>query len=275
MSERGTGVGVANWLVSKTSGFLDSRLSRRSFISRATLVGTAVAATGCSVVTQQGAPYTRITDCPPGSLCRDGYTEFCCVINNGVNACPPNTISAGWWRADGSPYCSSGTRYYIDCNETCCGPQRSDGFCAGCSPCQCGAGCDTRKVHCNYFRYGQCHQFLAHVGPIACRMVTCTPPYQLNMGCTQSGAVDNSTAGHFTDCSKYVPPPPPMPALAAVMPGLNGATLAAPGSPAVFARFEDTGVYNRRFVSGSWTPWEVIGGIATSGAARFRSARGR
>lgn len=265
MISRGKGIGVANWLVSKTSGMLDARLSRRSFISRATLVGTAVAATGCSVVVHQGAPYTRITDCPGNTLCRDGYTEFCCVINRGVNACPSGTVAAGWWRADFSVFCN-GTRYYIDCNDVCCGPRRSDGFCAGCSACQCAAGCNTRKVHCNYFRYGQCNQHIRNVGPIACRMVTCVPPYHLNMGCTPSGAVDNSTSGHNANCAAYVPPPPPSAPMAALLPGLSGATAVA-GSPAVFARFEDTGVYFSRLVSGAWTGWSAVGGIATSGGS--------
>ncbi len=275
MREPSKGVGVANWLVSKTSGFLDARLTRRSFVSRATLVGTAVAATGCSVITQPGSPYIRIAECPPYTLCHDGYTEFCCVINNGVNACPPNTISAGWWRADYSVFCN-GTRYYIDCNEVCCGPVRGDGFCASCHGCECAAGCNTRKVHCNYFRYGQCNQLLAHVGPIACRMVTCVPPYQLNIGCTASGAVDNSTAGHYADCSKYAPPPPapPLP-MVSLGPAIGGASVLGAGAPVVFARLDDTHVWERRFIAGTWADWAEVSGPATSGGSAVAPASGQ
>jgi len=211
MSKHSSGVAWGNWLVSKTSGLLDARLSRRSFIARTTLLGSAVAAGGVAIAGCNTPPYQSITGCPPGSACGDGYTEFCCVINNGINACPPGTMPAGWWRADGSIYCAGGTRYYIDCNEVCCGPGLSNGFCAGCSPCRCAVDCNTRKVHCNYFRYGQCNTGTAFVGPIGCRMVSCTPPYALNIGCDPSGAVDNATANHNANCAAYLPPPPPPP----------------------------------------------------------------
>ncbi len=193
------GLALADWFVDKASGALGHRVSRRGFIAKTTLVGTAVAASGCAVVTQPGPPYQRITSCGGGALCRDGYTEFCCVINKGVNLCPPGSIASGWWRADYSVYCN-GTRYYIDCNDF-----------SGYAPCGCAAGCNTRKVYCNHFRYGQCNQWIGGTGIIACRMVTCVPPYQLNIGCGLSGAVDNATAGHNANCAAYTPPPPPPP----------------------------------------------------------------
>jgi hypothetical protein len=211
-------------------------------------------------VTQPGSPYSRIADCGPRDLCGDGFTEFCCSINDGVNACPPNTAPAGWWRADFSVYCN-GTRYYIDCNEVCCGPLRRDGFCAGCNECRCAHGCDTRKVHCNYFRYGQCGQLIPNVGPIACRMVTCVPPYQLDLGCTPSGAVDNSTANHFTDCSRYVPPPPPPSPSTTV----GSATARTAGELLVAVRGVDGGAYLRRFAGGEWSPdWIRLEGATSS-----------
>jgi hypothetical protein len=259
-SERGPGVGLAGWIVDRAGGFLDARLSRRSFIARATLLGSAIAASGCAVVTQPGSPYSRIADCGPNALCRDGFTEFCCSINDGVNACPPNTVPAGWWRADFSVYCN-GTRYYIDCNEVCCGPLRSDGFCSGCAECRCAHGCDTRKVHCNYFRYGQCNQIMANVGPIACRMVTCVPPYQLDLGCSPSGAVDNSTANHFTDCSRYVPPPPPAPPPST---SVGSAASRSSGELLVAVRGADTAPYVRRLTGGQWSNWINLSGETTS-----------
>lgn len=264
MSERGKGIGVANWVVSKASGFFDARLSRRSFIARTTLLGSAVAATGLAACTQQGSSYTRVTDCSSG-LCRDGYTEFCCVINKGQNKCPSGTIAAGWWRADGSPYCSSGTRYYIDCNETCCGPTRSDGFCSGCSACRCAVGCDTRRVHCNYFRYGQCNSG-TRIGPIACRMVSCTPPYNLGIGCSPSGAVDNATARHFADCAKYTPPPPPPPT-ASVLPLAGAIGIDDGGAGHLFTRFNDGTVRETHFDGSAWTAWQSLGNGVTSGIA--------
>lgn len=265
MTKPGSGVAWGNWLVSKTSGLLDAKLGRRSFIARATLLGSAVAASGCAVITQPGSPYQRVTDCP-GGLCTDGYTEFCCVINNGQNNCPSGTIPAGWWRADGSIYCGGGPRYYIDCNEVCCGPSLGNGFCAGCSPCRCAVDCNTRRVHCNYFRYGQCNPQVGAIGPIACRLVICTAPYTFPpLNCTASDAVDDNTANHTANCptpSPSTPPPPPPPA-AAVSTG--GAAAVATGQVVLLVRGGSGDVLERESSSGSWPGWyQSIGGYVTS-----------
>jgi len=95
--------------------------------------------------------------------------------------------------------------------QDCCGPLRLDGFCSGCVECNCAAGCDTRRVYCNYFRYGQCHQEIAHSGPIACRVVTCVPPYATDPSCSTASAVDNSTAEHASSAPCVTAPPPPLP----------------------------------------------------------------
>ena len=87
------------------------------------------------------------------------------MINNGYNACPPGSIPSGWWRADNSAFCGGGTRYIVDCNDF-----------GGGGPCRCAIDCNTRKVYCNVFRYGQCNQQVGGTGVIACRVVTCTPP---------------------------------------------------------------------------------------------------
>ena len=34
-----------------------------------------------------------------GSGRTSGWTVFCCTINKGVNACPPGSFAAGWWKA--------------------------------------------------------------------------------------------------------------------------------------------------------------------------------
>lgn len=260
MNEPSSGVAWGNWLVSKASGLLDARLSRRSFIARTTLFGSAVAASGVAIAGCNTPPYQSITGCPPGTLCTDGYTEFCCVINSGINACPPGTFPAGWWRADGSIYCSGGSRYYIDCNESCCGPGLGNGFCAGCSPCRCATDCNTRKVHCNYFRYGQCNTGVPVVGPIGCRMVSCTPPYFLGIGCDPSGAVDNATANHNANCAAYVPPPPPPPS---VLPASASAALVS-GAPTVISRGVNGSAYANTFDGSAWSGWLGLGGQFTS-----------
>src|SRR4029077_4203018 len=90
------GVAFTNWLVNKTAGLLEKKSSRRGFLLGSAMVGSAVAVAGCAPGTQPGSPYNHITDCA-GGLCTDGYTEFCCTINNGVNACPPGSFAGGWW----------------------------------------------------------------------------------------------------------------------------------------------------------------------------------
>ena len=255
------GVAFTNWLVNKAAGVLERKSSRRGFLLGSAMVGSAVAVAGCAPGTQPGSPYNHITDCA-GGLCTDGYTEFCCTINNGVNACPPGTFVAGWWRADYSSFCN-GTRYYMDCNQSCCGPDLGNGFCAGCSECRCAQGCDTRRVYCNYFRYGQCHQEIGILGPIACRLVTCTPPYTVaEYACTTALAVDNSTAEHAPahGCN---PPPPPF-VSAAVLASTGGAVATSPGHLAIFARNSGGGVNLREF-DGSWSASSIPSASLTSG----------
>jgi hypothetical protein len=210
--EPSRGVAAGNRLMAAVTGFLTSRTSRRGFLVRSALAGSAFAVAGCGYGLKKGPAYARITDCPPGSLCRsDGYTEFCCSINGGYNACPPDSIPAGWWKADSSYWCHGGPRWYVDCNQVCCGPQTGGGFCQGCSECRCGPGCDNRKVYCNYFRYGQCRQDVPVVGPIACRLSFCEPAPLSYLGCTGPELRDNDTAGHITACLLTGPPAPPPP----------------------------------------------------------------
>ena len=190
---------MSQWLVEKSAGFLEAQTSRRGLLVRAAIAGSALAVSPMRYILRPGTAYAAICacagqDCDCGSACCDGYTEFCCVINNGVNSCPPGTFEAGWWRADGSIYCT-GPRYYVDCNVVC--------GCQGCYPCSCGSNrCDNRRVGCNDFRYGNCHREVECAGPIACRVVTCTPPYQLYPSCDTTVIFDNSTANHTANCNE-------------------------------------------------------------------------
>jgi hypothetical protein len=257
------GVAWTNWLVAKAAGALERRSSRRGFLVGSAMVGSAVAVARLAPMVRTGSPYTFITDCG-GGLCTDGYTEFCCTINNGVNACPPDSFPGGWWRADFSSFCN-GTRYYIDCMQFCCGPRTGFGFfCAGCSECRCADGCDTRRVYCNYFRYGQCYQLIVASGPIACRVVLCTPPYALDPACSPAAAVDNSTAEHtspcLTDPPPSPPPPPPVPKFAltgeetmgftaAVIPGVLWETFRVDGQGNVWHHWYPRGSAGEREIT--------------------------
>ena len=199
---------MSRWLVERTSGWLEARTSRRGFLQASALAATALSIAPADYVLRPVTAYAAICacagrDCGCGALCCDGYTQFCCTINHGVNACPPGTFAGGWWKADGSIYCA-GPRYYVDCHAECqCTAGCASGFCTGCDGlvCQCALGdCNNRHVGCNVFRYGQCHQEVACVGRIACRVVSCTPPYLLTTACSASSATDDYTRNHFAPC---------------------------------------------------------------------------
>jgi hypothetical protein len=199
---------VSQWLAEKASGLLGARTTRRSFIVRAAVTGSALSVAPLDYVLRPGTAYAAICGCAGqscdcGSLCCDGYTQFCCTINGGANSCPPGTTPGGWWKADGSIYCN-GPRYYIDCNALCgcssgCGTF-CDPSCDGLN-CECALGdCNNRRVGCNQFRYGQCHQEIGCMGRISCRVVSCTPPWLIDGTCSTTSATDDNTANHTAPC---------------------------------------------------------------------------
>ncbi|MCW2723639.1 MAG: hypothetical protein JWN35_560 [Frankiales bacterium] len=191
---------MAQRLSDAATGWLERRTSRRGFLVRAGVVGSALAVDSVGFVLKPGTAYAAV--CGPGSSCSSGWTVFCATINNGVNACPPGSIAAGWWKADGASSCGGKARYIIDCNATCsrCGGGGGSGICSpSCWSCNCGCGpsssCDQRKSCCNAFRYGQCHQDVAQVGGVHCRVVSCTPPWKWEK-CSTAPATDNNTRDH-------------------------------------------------------------------------------
>jgi hypothetical protein len=204
---------MSTWLVEKMSGLLGDHTGRRDFLQRSAIVGSAMTVAPASFVLKPGTAYGAVCSCNGslcgcGDLCCDGYTEFCCTIY-GENKCPPGTMTAGWWKSDGSGFCNSGgadqPRYYVDCNAECgaCGPDGS-GFCSGaCFGCGCGCtggDCGRRKTCCTKFRYGQCNQAVPFLGPIVCRVITCSPPWLWESTCTTSSATDNHTRFHDAPC---------------------------------------------------------------------------
>lgn len=193
-------------MVDGVGSLLLNRTSRRGFLASTAVVGAAVATDFKGYALRPVSAYDAV--CGEGSSCSSGWTAFCCTINDGKNQCPPGSFVGGWWKADGSGFCCGGSRYYIDCQNSCtncstgCGGYNS--FCnAGChtGKCGCASGtCDQRRVSCNYFRYGQCQQDVACGGPVACRVITCAPPWQLWDHCTTSSATDNRTSTHSAPC---------------------------------------------------------------------------
>ena len=166
--------------------------SRRGFLAGAAMVGAAMAVNPWGFLVKSASAYAAV--CGSGAACADGYSVFCCTINNGLNSCPPNSFIGGWWKADASSFCGGSARYYIDCNA----------YRDGAWKCHCASGtCDSRRVACNQFRYGQCNLNIPYedTGPVVCRVISCTPPWQQFGGvCTSSSATDNATATHTAPC---------------------------------------------------------------------------
>lgn len=206
---------VSARIVQRAATALSGRGSdRRRFLSRAALVGSALAVAPAEFLLKPGTAYAAV--CGSAATCDAGYTAFCCTINNGINACPPGTVVGGWWKADGSGFCGGSARYYIDCQGECTrcsnGCTAGESFCtSNCWNCSahCASGtCDSRRVCWNVFRYGQCHQEVGCTGPVACRVVSCTPPWQVDPSCSTASATDNYTADHSAPCltSQYWSP---------------------------------------------------------------------
>jgi uncharacterized protein with LGFP repeats len=198
-------------LVDRSAALLARSSTRRGFLARVAVLGSALSVAPGKFLLEPGTAYASV--CGSGSTCNSGWTAFCCTTN-GFNACPTGSLVGGWWKADNNGFCGGGARYYIDCQATCsrCSSGCSDHFCdSGCLTCSahCASGsCDNRLVCTNKFRYGQCHQEVSCTGPVQCRVVSCTPPWQVDPSCTTSSATDNHTGDHSAPCltSQYWSP---------------------------------------------------------------------
>ena len=168
----------------------DGGHTRRSFLVRVSLFATAVAVGPVRFLLRPGSAYASV--CGPSPGCDQGWTAFCCTINDGRNACPEGSFAAGWWKNDNSSFCGGKARYIIDCNASC--PTRCTCRCSGSST------CDQRKTCCNQFRYGQCHQEIACSGPVVCRIAICTLPWEFEPTCSTALLTDNRTNEHGAPC---------------------------------------------------------------------------
>ena len=143
---------------------------------------------------------TEVIDCPDcssGSRCCDGYTEFCCTVNGGRNACPSNTFIGGWWKCTnytGAGAChKQGVRYYLDCNLKPGSSCRAGCHCAK-------DRCSLRRTCCNVFRYGQCNTQIDEVTAIVCRVIKCRNPCEIYSFCGCTYKEDNNTCSHESNC---------------------------------------------------------------------------
>ena len=202
---------MSRQLVAKLSCLVERHTSRRGFLRSLAMSATAAVFAPAYIFRPIGAEAAIITclglRCDSRSPCCDGWTEFCCRLT-GENTCPPGTVVGGWWKVDNSSFCSYDQprpRYYIDCNVACstgsgCGPSGLCSRSATAAQCRCPDGCETRRVDCIQFRYGQCNEDIC-VGPIRCRVVTCVPPWQWDPGCsTRPVLTNNATRHHDRPC---------------------------------------------------------------------------
>ncbi|MBA2282221.1 MAG: twin-arginine translocation signal domain-containing protein [Actinomycetota bacterium] len=226
--------------------------TRRGFLARAAIVGAAVATNPVRYLLRPGTAYAQVTGCGDGNGCGTGWTVFCVTVagNRGKNTCPPGSFAAGWWKADNSAYCKGRARYYIDCNRLPSQP----GSC-GCVSCYSQPGsCDQRRYCCNNFRYGQCHQEIAGVTPVVCRIITCTPPWQWDPRCTTSSRTDNRTAFH------------------------TAPELAPMGASDISIKYQDLGLLGSRLGRSTTSEYDAAGGGRRTdfeqGTIFFRAAEG-
>jgi Methylamine utilisation protein MauE len=186
-------------LAESSARAVEGRFSRRSALIRLAVAGSALTTAPLRYLLYPGTALGVVlpSDCKNG-LCTDGYTAFCCEINQGLNTCPTGTFIGGWWKCTdykGHQLCQdSGVRYYVDCNSLPGQP-----FPGGC---RCANGsCDHRKQNCNVFRYGQCNTHIKGTTPVVCRVITCENPGHISgFGCSSALMVDDATCGHEAGC---------------------------------------------------------------------------
>jgi hypothetical protein len=194
------GIHPAERVSSALGRLLERRVSRRRVLSRAALAGSAFAVAPVRYLVRPGTAWAVIRphDCKKGTRCTDGYTAFCCEIEQGRNTCPAGTYVAGWWKCtayNGRGLCAEeGVRYYLDCNRI-----PGQAFPGGC---QCGRGdCSRRRVDCNHFRYGQCNTQIGGTTEVVCRLVICRHPATVaGLNCNATQKVDNRTCRHESGC---------------------------------------------------------------------------
>ncbi|MGA9856673.1 MAG: MauE/DoxX family redox-associated membrane protein, partial [Solirubrobacteraceae bacterium] len=191
--------GSAMALVDSSARLLESRISRRSALVRMAVAGSALSIAPLRYLLYPGTAMGVVLpgDCA-GGLCTDGYTAFCCEINQELNTCPTGTFIGGWWMCTdyvGHQLCNdAGVRYYIDCNALPGHPFPGGCKCANNS-------CEHRKQACNVFRYGQCNTEIKGTTAVVCRVITCENPGHLKgFGCSTAVMVDDATCPHEAPC---------------------------------------------------------------------------
>ena len=185
-------------LTRSATAMFGRRVERRTFLKRMAVAGSAlaVAPVDYAIRPLTAEAVIRCSHCARG-LCCDGWTAFCCTVNKGRNACPPNTYMGGWWKCTnyrGHGACAAeGVRYYIDCNRT-------PGFSCP-HGCHCAQNrCSKRSTCCNVFRYGQCNTEIPGVTEVVCRVIKCVNPCKLYVNCDCTRMIENAVCAQEEGC---------------------------------------------------------------------------
>lgn len=180
--------GLSDRAVAVASAAVERRSSRRGFLARATMVGSAIAVAPLRFLLRPESAWAAITcaNCP-GQLCCDGNSTFCCTLT-GTNSCPSDTTACGWWYCSIDPlYCSQGVRYFVDC--------------CGCGTCRCAFdSCGNRRTCCFAQPYDNCSQT---VGTVRCRIVRCGHPADVVGGCNRNEQPHTPTCCDGANCVNH------------------------------------------------------------------------
>ncbi len=113
------------------------------------------------------------------------------------------------------------------------------------------------------FRYGQCNQQVGCTGNVLCRMVSCTPPWQIaGLNCASGpDKTDPETANHGAPCLQQASWTGPAFAISPKVIAASPAVAQTPGTGRtdLFARATDGQVMTTTNNGGGWNGWRGLG----------------
>jgi len=255
-------------LAERVAGFLGAHTSRRGFIARTAVIGSALAVNPGGFVLRParrtprsaGRLQTAPPATPPSAVRRTVPTSAHPARSWVAGGRPTDQATAAVDRATTSTVRTRALAAARAAAATTPSARRPASTAAATAT---SGSCDQRRVSCNYFRYGQCHQEIGCGGPVACRVVSCTPPYELFGECSNASATDNATTEHSAPClpggcpgaieQHYYDLGGPGSFLGAQLTG----EMVAPDDAGRFTNYQNGAIY--------WTPgtgaWEVHGAI--------------
>jgi hypothetical protein len=169
----------ADSFTQQAASTLSRKVSRRGFLVRMTVVGSALTIAPMRYLLRPGSAWaaTGCFGCASGTFCPNcadkttlcpssANSTFCCSLSGGANSCPTGTHACGWWRCCiPTTYCSSGYRYFVDC----CDPNCESPHCSN-------NHCNSRVECCFASTWSNCN---GNAGTIRCRAVLCVNPSQV------------------------------------------------------------------------------------------------